>query len=423
MDHLNEDLGNGPVDERPTPVLRGLRQKWIAQRQARKSGEGDTDLDALVRGDFSVLSKERQQLLESPLFPEPDETELDRMLLGLKKPRLEDDVEEYPSPSTVVDQTANGYDVFDIGKTDRALAASSSDHTTSVMSSFLTGMKPTDAVLPWEQPWLRQIFGDSMPKPPLSMPASWNMNLTNPVRDVLPGVAPNVEMKEPFSIAKCVKNRIDRTYVEERAIQSDKAIVKMKGFLMISPESSAVGRQLSAEPTGDLQAEVLMAILGTRSPSTVVKRINSLLHFYRWHMISFDDRDAFPLQEPGVWDYVRHLHFSKAAPTEATSFIQALRFSAFVLQLSGAEECIKSRRLIGSAELQMSMKRPTRQARPLSVVELKKLRQIMEDETLDLQQRVLCSHLVMMVYTRSRTSDLAHVAEVLRDSARDREWK
>lgn len=169
-------------------------------------------------------------------------------------------------------------------------------------------MKPTDVVLPWEQPWLNQIFGDAPPKPSLAMPASWNMNLTNPVRDVFPGVAPHVETQEPFSVAKCVKNRVDRTYVEERAVQSDKAIIKMKGFLMIAPESSAVGRQLIAEPTDDLQAEVLLAVLGTRSPSTAVKRINSLLHFYRWRMVSFDDRDAFPLQETAVWDYVRHLH-------------------------------------------------------------------------------------------------------------------
>lgn len=195
----------------------------------------------------------------------------------------------------------------------------------------------------------------------------------------------------------------------------------MKGLLMLAPEASGVGRQLIAEVHEESRSEVLAAVIGTRSPSTVVKRVNSLLHFYRWHMVTFEDRDVFPLYEPSVWEYIRHLHFTQAAPTKATSFIQALRFSAFVLQIEGADECIKSRRLVGSAELQLALKRPTRQARPLTVLEMKKLHVVMEDESLDLRQRVLCSHLLMMVYTRSRTSDLSHVAEVLHDAARDRE--
>ena len=52
-------------------------------------------------------------------------------------------------------------------------AATERDHTTSVTNAFLTGMKPSTIVLPWEQPWLAPIFGDPLAAPSLSMPANW----------------------------------------------------------------------------------------------------------------------------------------------------------------------------------------------------------------------------------------------------------
>lgn len=61
------------------------------------------------------------------------------------------------------------------------------------------------------------------------------------------------------------------------------------------------------------------------------------------------------------------------------------------------------------------MKSPTKQARPLTVAEVKKLHAVTTDQSASLQQRVLAAHLLLMLYTRSRTSDLAHVHEVLHD--------
>ena len=109
-----------------------------------------------------------------------------------------------------------------------------------------------------------------------------------------------------------------------------------------------------------------------------------------------------------AWDYFQLLRTSNAAPTKATSFVQSL-------QIDGAEACILSRRILGSAELQLAMKSTTKQARPLTVAEVKMLHAVTIDQSASLQQRVLASHLLLMLYTRSRTSDLAHVHEVLHD--------
>eukprot|EP00438_Fugacium_kawagutii_P013461 Skav231265 [mRNA] locus=scaffold2436:156424:157206:+ [translate_table: standard] len=83
-----------------------------------------------------------------------------------------------------------------------------------------------------------------------------------------------------------------------------------------------------------------------------------------------------------------------------------------------------SGRLTGQAEIQLAMKSATRQARPLSVNEVKKLHAAASDEGRSDLDRVMASHLLLMMYTRSRNSDLAHVHEIshelMRADGRDR---
>ena len=70
--------------------------------------------------------------------------------------------------------------------------ATSLDHTVSANSAFLTGMKASPIVLPWEQSWLTPIFGDPNALPSLSMPPNWSAQYADPVAGVLPGEAPPV---------------------------------------------------------------------------------------------------------------------------------------------------------------------------------------------------------------------------------------
>lgn len=292
--------------------------------------------------------------------------------------------------------------------------ATSLDHTVSANSAFLTGMKASPIVLPWEQSWLTPIFGDPNALPSLSMPPNWSAQYADPVAGVLPGEAPPVFPPIVFELSRLVKNKVDRSYIEERSVQTGKAVAKLLCFLELGLKHSDVGRQIEMEDTEAGGKEVLLAILGTRSPGTVIKRVNSLLHFYRWACVE-DVGDFLPFKEEIIWAYVRHLHTSNAAPTKATSFVQALRFSHYVLGVDGANLCITSRRVVGSAELQLATKEPTRQARALTVAEVKRLHSVTTCQTTDLQQKVMAIHLLLMLYTRSRTSDLAHVQEVLRD--------
>lgn len=77
-------------------------------------------------------------------------------------------------------------------------------------------------------------------------------------------------------------------------------------------------------------------------------------------------------------------------------------FLPLVLQLKGAHTCMLSRRLEGSAELQLALKGPTRQARPLTVDEVKRLHQVTMDDSADLQSE--CWH---VTYCSPRAAERA----------------
>lgn len=248
------------------------------------------------------------------------------------------------------------------------------------------------------------------------MPANWSVSFDNPLQHPIPEVIPQVEAQADFSVLRCVRNAADLDFLQARAKTMKSALAKLRCVLEIDWSASEVGRQC-IDGGGQLRSDcddVINSIIGTKSPSTIVKRCNAIFAFQRW-LASFSDEPAFPLQESLVWDYFVQLKNEGAAPTRATSFVQTLRFCLHVLQVDGAQECVASRRLIGQSELQAAMKRPTQQARPLTVEEVQKLSRIMSDAKRPLHERVICSHLVLMVYTRSRNSDLAFAHDISHD--------
>ena len=298
-----------------------------------------------------------------------------------------------------------------------AKVSSSSDDAAAFVNSFIDRMSPSQIVMPWENDFMAPIFGNEIASAKLSMPAQWSDTFVDPLKHAMPEAVPQAVQPVEFSIMKCVRNLADMDFIQSREKQMKQALLKLKCVLEIGWEFSGVGRlciDATGTPRADME-ETLVSIVGTRSPSTVIKRCNAVLAFQRW-LITWVDAVAFPFSEQMVWDYLVHLRNCGAAATKALSFIQTLRFCQYVLQVDGADECVASRRLVGQSEIQASLKGPTKQARPLTVTEVRKLQKFMADPSNDLKERLICSHLVLMVYTRSRNSDLAHVHDISHDS-------
>ena len=181
-------------------------------------------------------------------------------------------------------------------------------------------------------------------------------------------------------------------------------------------ESSGLGRQISSCPHET--NEIIRAVVGVKSPNTIMKRMHALLSYYRWHKINMEGTCG-PIQEGQLWQYLRSMADDGSAATKPSSMVQAVRFVWFVLQLDGAEQCIASRRILGQAEIQLAGKRATRQARPLTVHEVVVIHKMASDVNQTLVTRLMCVHLVLMLYCRCRNSDVSHVQSILHDSAGD----
>ena len=154
----------------------------------------------------------------------------------IKKRRVADD-DMVPSPSSAIPDLLPSLSEPQPLRASVS-TASSSDHTNSVTNSFINQMKVSNIVLPWEQPWLAPIFGDIYAGPSLSMPAEWNLEFVDPRKDVLPGVNPRPVEPVSFTIFRCIKNKVDRSFLDEREVQTNKAIAKLNCFLDIDLDCS-----------------------------------------------------------------------------------------------------------------------------------------------------------------------------------------
>ena len=119
--------------------------------------------------------------------------------------------------------------------------------------------------------------------------------------------------------------------------------------------------------------------------------------------------------EIDAWPYVRSLAKDGAAATKGNSFLEAARFCHFVLGITGADNVVASLRVKGlSAQLWVT-KRPWQPASVLTVDEVLKLHSYLMDETNNAVDRLFVGHLLLLLYSRSRWSDLANVTECYLD--------
>ena len=124
-----------------------------------------------------------------------------------------------------------------------------------------------------------------------------------------------------------------------------------------------------------------------------------------------------PISEMRVWEYVQWQQKSGAAPTKSSSFLEALRLAWFLLGAHGADEAEKSLRVKGlTAQMKSTKKRPWRPADLFRMEEVVRLHAILEDTSVSLGDRAMTGHVLHLLYSRSRWSDLCQVTNLFIDS-------
>ncbi len=149
----------------------------------------------------------------------------------------------------------------------------------------------------------------------------------------------------------------------------------------------------------------LRPIFGTRSHNTVVKRANSIIRYSHWFLKNRFSVNPFPISNTDLEDYLEALQSEGASPSAANSLIEAIRFCDKVLNIQGLSDTI-SPKALNLSELANSNRKEKRQARTLTVQEVKSLESFMADEKNVMIDRFACGCFLFALFSRSRWSDL-----------------
>ena len=297
---------------------------------------------------------------------------------------------------------------------------SSSVHDATFSRNLFSNFDATGIKLPWETGIFRELLGDGplseplVPKMPIGNLCSFDVHDTpQHVADSVARVAMPSTSTPVFE--SCIASGDDLNYFAKRQQLRDVAIGKFLIVLRQWPTASKTGRLIAnLDLSGQQQDEVneiLNAVLGVKSPATLIKRANALLAFMRWAVRTGRGMDS-PFNEQTVWEYFQHLKSSGAAATRADSTLSSLRFAFYLLGFESLEPTLCSRRLTGICEIMLAGKRLLRQALVLTVTQVLQLHAILEDPNRHLVDRALVAYILFALYWRCRNSDLLAIHSI-----------
>ena len=387
-----------------TAPARGFRLKWRKTAELQSVGECSDVESRNVEAKSSF-----DDVYDKPLdFSELAVVSDFGLDLGLHdNPSAPEDASQY-EPS-LGEQVFDDDVIVDVGGHSSVL-----DDAAAVDDQFIRGAKFSSITMPWETPLMRQIFEPDRVGPALSMPLDWGSTAMPLAAAAETGVnVPVVPSDLEWTCIKYVQHKSDDTFLQQRDKTLKSALQKWRFMILVDPACSDVGRQIM--DMDETEAElVLTSVLGVKSPNTVQKRANALMLYYRW--VAVNGSSTFlPFDEQDVWRYVSSLNGVSGSASRSQSLLQAMRFSHFVFGFDNALACANSRRICGQAQIQLSLKDPVKQARPLTVQEVRLLHKIADGATHSIVDKCIASNLLLLLYGRCRVSDVNFVHEILHD--------
>ncbi len=369
--------------------LRGFRKRWLADQSEREVG-GDSPKSVGFSDEFQAL--------------------------------LGDGVSEIlpTTPAKSVPEGVGSSCSFEQVTCHDGLVASHHDTTVAVDRQYMSSLDLNFVKLPWETGVMKEIFGDSSAGPSLLMPGTWNLDPPlddpNPEGVLLEAVGQHQVPSNLFShVVRSVK---DLTYFEDRERMMARGVSKWRIVIEYDMTRSDIGR--SCVDSEDELASSIRAALGTKSPNTVVGRANAFLALMRWVCTTYPSEAFLPLGEAVIWKYISWLRDNNCPPTKPARLIQSIRFAHYIFGVDGLSEVLKSRRVLGACDLALANKPVTKQARALTVEEVRKLHSFAADGQNNCVDRSIVSHMLLMLYGRCRHSDTLAVESINHDHTNDR---
>ena len=255
-------------------------------------------------------------------------------------------------------------------------------HHAMFSRSLLSNCDATGITLPWETEFYKGIFGDDstledlVPRVPVS--GVLNLSTGSDPQQIAEGLADVADVTGPQPVFASHVSCVDDTNFLARSENLRVAAIwKLLVVIRHCLNASSTGRHILELGTDAAQSQeavdVVSAVVGVKSPATLIKRANALLSFLRWVDKSCQlVENAF--EESTVWKYLCHLKESQAPATRGATMMSALRFARFVLGFDSLETVISSRRLLGLCDIMLASKRLLRQSMVLTVTQVIGLR-------------------------------------------------
>ena len=191
------------------------------------------------------------------------------------------------------------------------------------------------------------------------------------------------------------------------------AIRKWVGIISASPLCFDLGRRWNRlDPLGASLAEGLKNVFADKATGTLHARAGALLRLVAWCHKS--GLVPFPLREETVYQFMQSS--TGTAPTFLRSLLVSLRFSHFVLGLTGADDVVSSHRVIGCAKLAYLQKRRLVQKEPLTVAMVAAMEAYVCDKRQPARERFVIGCFLICTFMRARFSDMMNLVDFTADS-------
>ena len=271
----------------------------------------------------------------------------------------------------------------------------------------------------WERPaswgvqlWERKQWFEQAP--PITAARALFVHPIIPDEPVLQTVVPPLVRPLVLFASKrlrLVKPKVDSDGLRQRALVKWRVLIEQD--LLSSRTGTMIAAMCENLDSEESIAETITDVFACKATATLFKRANSFCQYLEWATNSLIERPML-CTEIVVYNYLKFLRSSGAAPTKASAFVQSLNFAKHVIGLQCSSDTTESARIRGAVRTSLLNKRMLKQAEALYVTDM----EILEDTARYapcVRDQVASGHFCFESYCCGRHTDTNNVEELMVD--------
>lgn len=297
-------------------------------------------------------------------------------------------------------------------------AASRHAQQTGVATALSVMRSPNRVKLPWESGPLSPLFyrEDFSKRYSVKMQSTGIADVLNPHPKRQATIPTAFTAPSSSSLFRkrlaCIQYNVQDDELRSRALNRFRVLVCQD--MNATQTGKSMLDSLGRLSSGADVMQILSDSLSSKATGTLLKRSSSL---WRWAQWAADKghHSCFMQSENNVYEYLNYLRSSNAAPTAASHFIEALRFSDQVFKLTSMNtQQVLSSRVTGAAHSMFLKKRKLVQAPAFTVEAVTAFEQLcLEDDRVHV--RVITGAILFCIFACVRWFDAMRIESIKLD--------